>query len=219
VFGTAEGCARLAEQGQAGGDLSFVRLGAIDSAQAPTRAAECAVVVTLCDAAEERSLTRTCEALARLPVPCLALVENSRPGVLVSLLAAGAGEALPASLTPREIVAHLRALLRRPAATTQASPGPLAAGQLVLDRDRYEATVSGCVLDLTPREFSLLAYLLEHAGRACRREELAREVWAGEVTGRSRTIDVHVGRLRAKLAGSGVRVTTLAAVGYRLEEG
>lgn len=218
VFGSAEWLVRLTEEGQAGGDLRFVTLGAIDSLQAPARAAGCALVVAVCDAREENSVGRTCRALGRIEVPCLVLVQEARPEVLMRLLGAGAAEALPASLTPREIVAHLRARLRRQSPAESPQTARLAAGHLVLERDRYAVTVGERPLGLTPREFALLAYLLEHAGRACRREDLAREVWGGEVSSRSRTIDVHIGRLRGKLAGSGVVVTTLPAVGYRLEE-
>lgn len=218
VMGTAEWHARLTEEGQAGGDLCFVPLGAIDSPPARARAGECALVVAVCDARKESSLSRTCRALGQMEVPCLVLAEEAAPEVLVRLLKAGAAEALPTSLTPREIVAHLRARLRRQRAAKPPQATRLTAGRLVLERDRYTATVAGCPLPLTPREFSLLAHLLEHAGRACPREDLAREVWGGEVSRRSRTIDVHVGRLRAKLAGSGVAITTLPTVGYRLEE-
>lgn len=218
VFGAAEWLARLTEEGRAGGDLRLVPLGAIDSPQTPARAAECALVVTVCDAREEDSLSRTCLALGRIGVPCLVLVEEARPEVLIRLLGAGAAEALPASLTPREIVAHLRARLRRQTRGEPPRVAQLSAGRLILERDRYTATVAERPLALTPREFSLLAYLLEHAGRACRREDLAREVWGGEVSSRSRTLDVHVGRLRSKLAGSGVVIVTLPAVGYRLQE-
>ena len=217
VFGTAEFHARLDEQGQAGGDLSWVRLGPVDGAGAAAGAAECEAVVAACEANDPRSLARVQEALPRLAAPCLVVVDHSGPEALVALLAAGAAEAVSASLSAREIVAHLRVLLRRSGVPAAETPGRLAAGRMALDRERYEATVDGRPLELTPREFSLLAYLLERAGRACRREELAQAVWEGEVPARSRTIDVHVGRLRGKLEGSGVQVTTLAGVGYRLE--
>ncbi len=215
AFGTAEFAAHLAEQGRAGGDLVWAALGPVDGPEAEARAAECEAVVVACEANDPRSVARIEEALPQLQVPCLVLVEQATPATLVALLAAGAAEALPASLTPREVVAHLRALLRRPQAAEP--PMQLTAGRLVLDRERYEAAVDGRPLELTPREFSLLAYLLEHIGRACRREELAEAVWEGELPARSRTIDVHVGRLRGKLKGSEVAVTTLPGVGYRLE--
>ncbi len=218
VLGARKWFARLVEEGQAGGDLHFRRLGAIDDPQAPAWGAECALVVAVCDARDERSLSRTCQALGQTGVPCVVVVEQAHPEAMIRLLGAGAAEALPASLTAREIVAHLRARLRRQMPVEPLSAGRLAAGRLVLERDRYAATAAGRPLQLTPREFSLLAYLLEHVGQACWRKDLARAVWGGEISSRSRTIDVHIGRLRSKLAGSGVVITTLPAVGYRLEE-
>jgi DNA-binding response OmpR family regulator len=216
IFGTAEFCARLPEQGQAGGDLAFRRLGAIEGAGAGS---DEALVVAGCDAGEAASVERVHAALRRLRVPALVLVAHSTPAVLTALLEAGAAEALSDSLSPREIVAHLRALLRsRPAPARRPSHPESAVGRLAVDRERYEAMVGGQPLELTRREFSLLAYLVDHAGRACTREELAREVWGGEISAHSRSIDMHIARLREKLAGAGVTVTTLAGIGYRLDE-
>ena len=217
VFGTAEFCERLADQGQAGGDLAWRRLGPIEGAGTGGNET---LVVAACDAGDAASVERVQAALRRLGAPLLVLVTHSTPAVLTALLEAGAAEALPETLSPREIVAHLRALLRRSRTgeAERAEAPRLAAGGLAVDRERYEATAGGRALELTRREFSLLAYLVDHAGRACTREDLVREVWGGEISAHSRSIDMHIARLREKLAGAGVTVTTLAGIGYRLDE-
>jgi DNA-binding response OmpR family regulator len=217
VFGTRDFYARLAEQGQAGGDLCWLRLGPIDGPRAVEDAGACALVVAPCDAADGLSLARAGAVLPRLAAPALVLVANASPAVLTGLLEAGAAEALPEALSPREIVAHVRALLRRAETAGPTEAPRSAAGDLTVDRARYEATAQGQSLELTRREFSLLAYLVDHAGQACRREELAREVWGGEISAQSRSIDMHIARLREKLAGAGVRMTTLPGIGYRLD--
>jgi two-component system response regulator RegX3 len=217
VYGTADFYERLAGQGQAGGDLSLARLGPIDGPRAAPAGGECALLVAPCDAADPASLERVRAALPRLGAPALVLVGHATPAVLTALLEAGAAEAISDALSPREIVAHLRALLRPPGGTGASAVRCGTAGRLAVDRERYEATVEGRALELTRREFSLLAYLVDHAGRACRREDLAREVWAGEITARSRSIDMHIARLREKLAGAGLQVTTLPGIGYRLD--
>jgi DNA-binding response OmpR family regulator len=92
-------------------------------------------------------------------------------------------------------------------------------GPVTLDPTRHAATLSGQALVLTPKEFDLLQALLESAGRVLSREYLLNRVWgyarADEIE--SRTVDVHVRRLRAKLGGAGHRIATVKSVGYRFE--
>ncbi|HZD18967.1 MAG TPA: response regulator transcription factor, partial [Actinomycetota bacterium] len=89
-------------------------------------------------------------------------------------------------------------------------------GPLVLDRDSYQVAVRGTPLDLTYKEFELLRFLAEHPGRAYTRPTLLREVWGYDFYGGTRTVDVHVRRLRAKLGPEHEwLIETLRGVGYR----
>jgi phosphate regulon transcriptional regulator PhoB len=133
-------------------------------------------------------------------------------------LEVGADDYVVKPFSPKELVARVRAVLRRahPAAATGVV---LKAGVVSLDTSRHEVEVDGRPIVLTPKEFDLLQTLLESAGRALSREYLLNRVWgyarADEIE--SRTVDVHVRRLRAKLGDEGRRIATIKGVGYRLE--
>ena len=121
----------------------------------------------------------------------------------------------------RELVARMRAVLRR------ASPQPaepeatcLAEGDVVLDIDRHELRVRGDLVSLALKEFELLAYLLANAGRVVTRDSLMQNVWGYDYIGDTKTIDVHVKRLRAKIEddpSDPQRITTIRGLGYRYE--
>jgi phosphate regulon transcriptional regulator PhoB len=129
----------------------------------------------------------------------------------------GADDYVVKPFSPKEMLARVRAVLRR--AQAPASGAPLAVGGITLDRATHLATVSGRPLTLTPKEFDLLRALLEARGRVLSREFLLDRVWgyarAGEIE--SRTVDVHVRRLRVKLGPEGRRILTVKSVGYRLD--
>jgi DNA-binding response OmpR family regulator len=106
------------------------------------------------------------------------------------------------------------ALLRRRAG--RAEPGTLRLGPLVLDRVTFHATIEGRPLDLTYKEFALLRFLVERPERVFTRPDLLREVWGYDFYGGTRTVDVHVRRLRAKLGPAHEDlVETVRGVGYR----
>ena len=123
----------------------------------------------------------------------------------------------------RELVARMRAVLRRAQrlpAEPQAPSTSLAEGDVVLDIDRHELRVRGELVALALREFELLAYLLAHAGRVVTRESLMQNVWGYNYVGDTKTIDVHVKRLRAKIEddpSNPQRITTIRGLGYRYE--
>jgi two-component system, OmpR family, alkaline phosphatase synthesis response regulator PhoP len=133
----------------------------------------------------------------------------------------GADDYVTKPFNPRELLARVRAVLRRTGGAT-AAPEMLRAGDLVLDIGGHQATLDGRPLDLTPTEFDLLAVLMQNSGRVFTRLELLERVQGYAYEGYERTIDAHVKNLRAKL-GDDPRhpryVETVFGVGYRLGAG
>jgi phosphate regulon transcriptional regulator PhoB len=152
-------------------------------------------------------------------VPIIMLTAKSDEVDRIVGLEMGADDYVAKPFSPKELVARVRAVLRR------ARPGetsrPLAAGTVSLDTARHLVTVGGRPVGLTPKEFDLLHALLEAAGRVLSREHLLNRVWgyarADEIE--SRTVDVHIRRLRAKLGAEERRIATIKGVGYRFETG
>jgi DNA-binding response OmpR family regulator len=131
----------------------------------------------------------------------------------------GADDYVVKPFSPKELVARVRAVLRRAHGPDAREAPVLSSGRLTLDPGRHRAALGDRPLSLTRKEFDLLQALLESAGRVLTREHLLSRVWghanAEEIE--SRTVDVHVRRLRAKLGDEGRRIATVTGVGYRLE--
>jgi len=150
-------------------------------------------------------------------VPIIMLTAKSDEVDRVVGLEIGADDYVSKPFSPKELVARVRAVLRR----TRPEPAPrvLSQSAVTLDPARHLVTLHGRSLELTPKEFDLLHALLDAAGRVLSREHLLNRVWgyarADEIE--SRTVDVHVRRLRAKLGDAGARITTVKSVGYRFE--
>ena len=127
----------------------------------------------------------------------------------------GADDYLPKPLNPRELVARVKAVLRRTDPTVRGSR-PMEVGELRVDPRRREATLAGRRLDLRPREFDLLAALARDPGVVWTRDDLLEGVWGTDFPGETRTVDVHVSALRAKLAPDGPAIEAVKGIGYRL---
>ncbi len=114
----------------------------------------------------------------------------------------------------RELLARIRAVTRR-TGRSEAPPGVHVIGPLAIDRRSHRVTVDGREIDLTPKEFDLLAFLAADAGAMCTREDIIDAVWDPHWYGPTKTLDVHVASLRRKL-GDPAWVETVRGVGYRL---
>lgn len=128
----------------------------------------------------------------------------------------GADDYLTKPFNPRELAARVKAILRRQERTARPGSTVVHVGDLIVDPASHEATVKGSPLDLRAQEFDLLLTLAENHGRVLSREKLLELAWGFDYFGQTRTVDVHVGHLRRKLAASSVRVETVTGVGYKL---
>jgi DNA-binding response OmpR family regulator len=150
---------------------------------------------------------------------------NTSPVILITTeggLAAvnnewGLTDVLLESASPAEIDARIRLAVSR-VQIDQTAPayGEIKAGELVIDETTYSAKLRGKTLDLTFKEFELLKFLAQHPGRVFSRDHLLQEVWGFDYFGGTRTVDVHVRRLRAKLGPENENlIGTIRNVGYR----
>ena len=120
---------------------------------------------------------------------------------------------------PAEVDARLRLAIGRSEHADQA-PAEIRSGDITIDEGTYSARIRGQALDLTFREFEFLKFLVQHPGRVFSREQLLQEVWGYDYYGGTRTVDVHVRRLRAKLGPEyEAAIVTIRNVGYRFDSG
>jgi DNA-binding winged helix-turn-helix (wHTH) protein len=128
----------------------------------------------------------------------------------------GADDVLLHTAGPAEVEARLRLAIGRQASALPATPDEIRAGELSIDEGTYTARLRARVLDLTFKEFELLKFLAQHPGRVFTRAHLLQEVWGYDYFGGTRTVDVHVRRLRAKLGPEHeALIGTVRNVGYR----
>lgn len=176
--------------------------------------------VIVLDARRDLALARTTCRLLRatgLAVPLLLVLTE---GGLTALTAEwGADDFVLENASPAEVEARLRMVVQRTAQESlDSAPQEISSGELTIDAGGYTARLRGLPLDLTYKEFELLKYLVQHPGRVFTRAQLLQEVWGYDYYGGTRTVDVHVRRLRAKLGlEHEVLIGTVRNVGYRFD--
>ncbi|MCL4505118.1 MAG: response regulator transcription factor [Chloroflexi bacterium] len=156
---------------------------------------------------------------ARSDVPIIMLTARDEDVDKIIGLELGADDYLTKPFNPRELMARVKAILRRVKNENNAHPGANAtmrAGNLTIDRARRETLIAGKLVRLRTKEFDLLVTLLENKGIVFTREKLLETVWGFDFAGETRTVDVHVAQLRKRIAGSGVEIETVFGVGYKL---
>ncbi len=157
-------------------------------------------------------------------IPIIMLTARSEEIDKVLGLEIGADDYITKPFSPRELIARVKARLRRMTAKQQKhqiAGDVIRIEGLVIDPDRFEVTIDGTRLDLTPKEFELLRILAKNRGRVLSREFLLENIWGYEYIGDSRTVDVHIRHLRQKLesdpANPGL-IETVRGVGYKFKE-
>jgi two-component system response regulator MtrA len=158
----------------------------------------------------------------RSSVPIVMLTARAGVADVVAGLELGADDYVTKPFEPRELVARLRAAVRRGGADGPLDGAPIVAGAISIDLVAFRARLRGVELELTATEFRLLAELARNPGRVLTREVLLERVWGYDYLGDSRLVDMAVGRLRAKLEDDPRQPTyvlTVRGVGYRFEPG
>jgi DNA-binding response OmpR family regulator len=150
-------------------------------------------------------------------VPIIMLTAKANEEDRVAGLEIGADDYVAKPFSPNELVARIRALMRRSQRTAPAEKS-LRLGPIVVDLVSHSVSYDGREIRLTAKEFLLLQYLLEHKGRVLSRDILLEDVWGYRYTGGTRTVDVHVRRLREKLPVLADALVTIKQFGYKLEQ-
>jgi DNA-binding response OmpR family regulator len=145
-------------------------------------------------------------------VPILMLTARDEEPDKVVGLEVGADDYVTKPFSPRELAARIKAILRR----TDPAPDQdvLALGDVILNRESHDVTVAGDAIELTAKEFDLLAFFLSNPGAMLSRDQLLDRVWGMEYPGGTRTVDVHIAQLRRKL-GRPDLIKTLRGAGYK----
>lgn len=152
---------------------------------------------------------------AKSDVPILMLTARKEDIDKVVGLELGADDYLTKPFNPRELVARVKAILRR--YQTGLKPSDIIEiAKLRIDLPRHEVTIAGQLVNLRTKEFALLATLAQNQGIVLSREKLLELVWGYDYYGETRTVDVHVNHLREKIANSGAQIETLRGTGYKI---
>jgi two-component system alkaline phosphatase synthesis response regulator PhoP len=185
-----------------------------------TRSAPDLVVLDLnlpgLDGTEVCRLIRSRPATSTLPI--IMLTARTEESDRVLGLDLGADDYITKPFSPRELAARVRAVLRRKATAQPSAMSLYRGSRIVADFDAVSVTVDGEPVRLTRREFELLRCLVENRNRVLSRERLLVRVWGYDQSIETRSVDVHVGRLRSKLRTAGPQIETVVGLGYRFIE-
>ncbi len=165
------------------------------------------------DGTEICRILRARPASAQLPIIMLTARTSESDRVLG--LDLGADDYITKPFSPRELAARVRAVLRRKSGAPNAAMSLYRGARLVADFDAVSVTVDGDPVRLTRREFDLLRCLVENRNRVLTRDRLLVRVWGYDQSIETRSVDVHVGRLRSKLGAAGPQIETVVGLGYR----
>jgi DNA-binding response OmpR family regulator len=173
--------------------------------------------VVIVDARRELAMAKSlCRVICTTGISIPLLVVVTEGGLAGITSDWGIDDVLLDTAGPAEVEARLRLAVGRTTEATVDEGGPITAGALVIDEATYSVRLRGKLLDLTYKEFELLKYLAQHPGRVFTRSQLLQEVWGYDYFGGTRTVDVHVRRLRAKLGPENESlIGTVRNVGYR----
>ena len=148
-------------------------------------------------------------------VPIIMLTARTGEDDRVSGLDLGADDYITKPFSLRELTARVRAVLRRSAKPEDQPPAAYRGRELVADFDAVSVAVNERPIRLTRREFELLRYLVQNKNRVVSRDRLLERVWGYDRSVETRSVDVHIGRLRAKLGAAGRQIETVVGLGYR----
>lgn len=198
-----------------GGRVSVGRfdLGGLDVAALALQPPQCIVVEAGDEMARAyKAIQKLCDDGPLVEVPVLIALPVARlPALDFSI---GFDDFVLMPIVPAELYERLRQLDWK--AATFGSDEVIKIDDLVIDIAGYEAKISGRRIDLTHQEFELLRYLAQHRGRVFTRQALLERAWGYQYAGGTRTVDIHVRRLRSKLGASGELIETVRNVGYKL---
>jgi two-component system, OmpR family, alkaline phosphatase synthesis response regulator PhoP len=151
---------------------------------------------------------------ATADIPVIMLTARGEEADRIGGLELGADDYVTKPFSPKELVARVAARLRRTA--TAATASTITYGPIAIDAERHVVTDAGVPVKLTAKEFLLLQYLVRHRGRVLSRDLLLTDVWGYQYTGGTRTVDVHIRRLREKLPVLNEGIETVKQFGYKL---
>jgi two-component system, OmpR family, alkaline phosphatase synthesis response regulator PhoP len=149
-------------------------------------------------------------------VPIIMLTARDEDIDKILGLELGADDYLTKPFNPRELVARVKAILRRSESKKEADDKPIRRGDLTITPASREVRLAAQTLDLRAQEFDLLLTLAESPGRVFSREQLLQQAWGFDFYGQTRTVDVHIAHLRKKLEGGSVKIETVTGVGYKI---
>lgn len=157
---------------------------------------------------------------AHIETPILMLTARDDEVDKILGLELGADDYLTKPFSPREVIARIKAILRRTTAEKEEHLDSICIGKLVIYPERHEAFINEKTLDFTRKEFELLVYLAKHEGLVLERDQLLNEVWNYDFAGDTRIVDVHISRLREKIEPNTKKpqyIKTVHGLGYKIE--